>query len=80
MSEPLLEQVDAVEQFDDERRAFCVDAEVALEADEFADAEGDFASEEAFVAGLGVDDAELDEAVDEGDVDAAADGDVLHAE
>jgi hypothetical protein len=27
MSEPLLEQVDAVEQFDDERRAFCVDAE-----------------------------------------------------
>jgi hypothetical protein len=40
MSEPLLEQVDAVEQFDDERRAFCVDAEVALEADEFADAEG----------------------------------------
>ena len=71
---------DGIEQIDDEGGAFEVEVEVALEADELADADGDFAGEDAAgCARVGGDDAELDELFDEGDVDAGPGGDVLDA-
>ena len=45
VAEAGFEVVDAVEEVEDEGGAFVVEAEVALEADELADAEADFAGE-----------------------------------
>jgi hypothetical protein len=79
MSEAVLEELDAVEELDDDGGAFEVDAEVALEAHELGDAEGDFAFEGGLLfVGVGVDDAEVDQVLDEVDFDAAADGDFMY--
>jgi hypothetical protein len=80
MPEALLERVDAIEQLDNERCTFGVDAEVALQPHELADAQGDLAGEGALATGVRRDDTELDEALDKFDFDAGADGDVVHAE
>src|SRR5262245_28211597 len=77
--ESMLEQLDAVEQLDNERGPFVVDAEVTLPAHELPDPQRDFASKTPLATGMGADDAELDEAIDEGHVDTATQGDVVHA-
>jgi hypothetical protein len=80
MPEALFERVDAIEQLDDERCTLGVDAEVALQAHELADAQRHLAGEGALAAWVRRDDAELDESLDKLDFDAAAYGDVVHAE
>jgi hypothetical protein len=73
----LFQQFDSVEQFENDRGAFVIHAQIALEADEAADAEGELAGVDSLGAGVLGDDAERLELFDELYLDAAAAGEVL---